>query len=163
MRPRVVPVFTLWLLLVAAGCRSGIPTRDDADAALASADAAPATDGPADAAAATDGPADTTFATGDASNAACTFNADCPAAERCECSEALGCFCHLGARGTGVSGVDPCTDGNDCATSLCVEGNGAFYCSGPCTCAGACPAECGPQLPVCASIAFVGQICIRSP
>lgn len=94
---------------------------------------------------------------GTSSNLACSFNDDCPAAERCECDEATGCFCRLGARGTGVNGVDTCEDGNDCASAVCVEGNGAYYCSGECVDGD----DCGPQLPVCADIAFVGRICIR--
>ncbi len=89
----------------------------------------------------------------------CTFNADCPAAERCECVD-FACTCQFGVRGTGVAGVDPCVDGNDCASSLCVEGNGGlYYCSGQCTSA----AQCGPNLPICSNIAFIGQICIRDP
>lgn len=93
------------------------------------------------------------------SGAACVFNDDCPAAERCECDEATGCFCRTGMRGTGVSGVDTCTDGNDCATSLCVEGSdGMFYCSGPC----ATDMDCGPALPRCIDVATLGRICARA-
>jgi hypothetical protein len=50
-------------------------------------------------------------------------------------------------------------DGNDCATALCVEGNGAFYCSGPC----GSPSDCGPHLPLCSNIAFLGPVCVRQP
>ncbi|MBI5607588.1 MAG: hypothetical protein HY902_01760 [Deltaproteobacteria bacterium] len=92
----------------------------------------------------------------------CTFNADCIAAERCECSETAGCFCKTGPRGTGKAGVDPCKDGQDCETSLCVEGPAyqtSYYCSGPCTTAD----DCGPKLPLCANIAFLGKVCIRDP
>ncbi len=89
----------------------------------------------------------------------CTFNSDCPLAERCECAD-FACTCQIGQRGTGVAGVDPCIDGNDCESSLCVEGNGGIYfCSGECTSA----AQCGPNLPLCANIAFIGQVCIRDP
>ena len=87
----------------------------------------------------------------------CTFNRDCPADQRCGCTEAEGCACEDGVRGTGVNGVDTCTDGNDCASSLCVEGADAYYCSDVCT----TDADCGPALPVCADIAFVGRVCIR--
>jgi hypothetical protein len=61
-------------------------------------------------------------------------------------------------RGTGKNGVDTCTDGNACASSLCVEGQAKkFYCSDECT----TNASCGPALPICADIALVGRICIR--
>lgn len=94
---------------------------------------------------------------GPGSGAPCTFNADCPDAERCACTEADGCACQTGPRGAGQSGVDACVDGNDCATSLCVEGTDDFYCSGPCV----DETDCGPALPVCADIAFLGRVCIR--
>jgi hypothetical protein len=97
---------------------------------------------------------------GPSSEAACSFNSDCPVRERCECTEADGCRCLIGERGTGVSGVDTCVDGNDCESSLCIEGNGGnYYCSGPC----ATNADCGPTMPLCASISMVGRICIRDP
>ncbi len=88
---------------------------------------------------------------------ACTFNRDCPADQRCGCTEADGCACEDGARGTGVNGVDTCADGNDCASSLCVEGRDAYYCSDVCN----TNEDCGPALPVCADIAFLGRVCIR--
>lgn len=88
----------------------------------------------------------------------CTFNADCPTAERCECDESTGCFCQPGQRGTGKNGVDVCKTGNDCETSLCNEGSdGNFYCSGPCN----QDSDCAAKLPLCANISFVGKICIR--
>lgn len=94
---------------------------------------------------------------GPSSNTACAFNRECPANERCEC-EAGDCKCKVGARGTGRSGVDPCVDGNACASSVCVEGrDGGYWCSGECVNAN----DCGPELPRCADIAFVGRICIR--
>lgn len=92
----------------------------------------------------------------------CTFNADCIASERCECSETAGCFCKIGPRGSGKSGVDPCKDGQDCETSLCMEGptyQTSYFCSGPCATA----QDCGPMLPICANIAFLGKVCIRDP
>jgi len=89
----------------------------------------------------------------------CAFNAECPASERCECTDGT-CVCAAGPRGTGCAGIDPCTDGNDCTSSVCAEGNGgAFYCSGVC----AVDADCGPQLPRCLDVAFVGRICVREP
>jgi hypothetical protein len=96
---------------------------------------------------------------GGGSHAVCSFNRDCPADERCACDVATGCFCEIGARGTGKSGVDACTTGNDCASSVCVEGpGGAYVCSGEC----ATNADCGGSLPVCGDIAFVGRICVRA-
>jgi hypothetical protein len=88
---------------------------------------------------------------------ACTFNADCERDLRCACVDEA-CACQAGTRGCGTNGVDECSDGNDCVTSLCVEGNGgASFCSGPCT----SDDDCGPALPVCADIAFLGRVCIR--
>lgn len=105
-----------------------------------------------------DGGDDAASDAGPGSGAPCTFNSDCPDAERCACTEADGCACETGARGTGQSGVDTCVDGNDCETSLCVEGPGTdFICSGPCV----DDSDCTGQLPVCADITFVGRICIR--
>ncbi len=88
----------------------------------------------------------------------CSFNSDCIPTERCECDGE--CACRIGTRGTGAAGVDMCTDGNDCASSVCAEGNGGvFYCSGECDTA----ADCGPELPRCIDVAFVGRICARDP
>ncbi|TNE51451.1 MAG: hypothetical protein EP343_04970 [Deltaproteobacteria bacterium] len=88
----------------------------------------------------------------------CTFNADCPTGERCECDEQTGCFCKVGQRGTGKSGVDVCTTGNDCETALCNEGSdGNFYCSGPCE----SDSDCQSKLPICSNITFLGKVCIR--
>jgi hypothetical protein len=66
-----------------------------------------------------------------------------------------------GVRGTGQLGVDTCTDSNDCASALCVEGpvDGTFYCSDECTDDG----DCAGQLPRCIDIAFVGRVCARIP
>ena len=104
------------------------------------------------------GPVDAAFdARG--SNAVCSFNKDCTAAERCECDEATGCFCHLGVRGTGQNGVDKCVTGNDCASALCVEGpvTGVYYCSDECMDA----KQCMGALPKCTNIALVGMVCVR--
>lgn len=91
----------------------------------------------------------------------CAFNRECNAALRCECSESAGCACKAGARGTGMSGVTPCADGNDCASSVCVEGppDSGTFCSDECTTS----ADCTGKLPLCSDIAFVGRICIRQP
>ncbi|MCB9642791.1 MAG: hypothetical protein H6728_06905 [Myxococcales bacterium] len=94
----------------------------------------------------------------ESSNTSCGFNKDCPANERCECDEQTGCFCKVGTRGTGKNGVDTCTSGNDCESALCIEGNEAsFYCSDECT----TDSDCGPNLPQCLSIQFVGTVCVR--
>ena len=90
----------------------------------------------------------------DAGGNACTFNHDCLCAERCECDDVNGCFCAPGPRGTGRAGVDPCTTGNDCESSVCAEGWGSFYCSGECTTG----ADCGSHLPRCTDVAFIGRI-----
>jgi hypothetical protein len=93
--------------------------------------------------------------------APCSFNRECNAALRCECNETTGCECKPGTRGTGKNGVDPCIDGNACASSLCVEGppDAGSFCSDECDAS----AGCTGKLPVCSNIAFVGQICIRQP
>jgi hypothetical protein len=89
----------------------------------------------------------------------CTFNRECPCDERCDCDINTGCFCLTGPRGTGKSGIDSCDGGNQCESSLCVEGNGSYYCSGECT----TTAQCASKLPICADVAFIGRICIRNP
>jgi hypothetical protein len=90
--------------------------------------------------------------------AECSFNRDCAAALRCECTEANGCACAPGARGTGKNGIDRCDAGEDCASAVCVEGpGGVYYCSDECKTSG----DCTGALPVCADIALVGRICIR--
>ncbi len=96
-----------------------------------------------------------------ATGAMCTFNRDCQAALRCECTEADGCACKAGVRGTGRNGIDPCTSGNDCASSVCVEGppDGGSFCSDECGSA----ADCVGPLPVCQTVAFLGTICVRTP
>lgn len=141
---------TSLLILMLLGACTGATSAGDAGLADAGALDSGSDAGPGDAGSVDAGPG---------SLAPCTFNSDCPAAERCECDETAGCFCRTGARGTGVSGVDPCDGGNQCASSLCVEGNGGYYCSGPCT----SPSDCGPRLPLCSDIAFIGQICVRNP
>ncbi len=89
----------------------------------------------------------------------CTFNRDCPVAQRCACTDADGCACEVGPRGTGKSGIDTCTTGNDCESSLCVEGPGSVYtCSGECTGAG----DCKGSLPKCVDVAGLGKICARA-
>lgn len=87
----------------------------------------------------------------------CVFNRDCPVDQRCGCTEEAGCACEDGPRGTGANGVDTCTDGNDCASALCVEGNDAFYCSDACE----TDDDCGPALPSCLYVTFLGKVCVR--
>lgn len=79
--------------------------------------------------------------------AECNFNRDCQAALRCECENG-SCSCQPGARGTGKSGVDACTSGNDCESSVCVEGPSGSFCSDECT----TNADCTGKLPVCLPI-----------
>jgi hypothetical protein len=139
-----------------AACSSSSATVPAAADAAADSPAEAASDAPADA------PADALDAPAEASgsHAVCAFNRECPATERCACDVSTGCFCETGPRGTGVNGVDPCVTGNDCASSVCVEGpGGAYVCSGECT----GNADCGGKLPVCSNIAFVGKICVRTP
>ena len=88
----------------------------------------------------------------------CSFNRDCPGAERCECAETTGCRCAPGARGTGQPGVAPCASGNECASALCVEGSGGgSLCSDAC----ASDTDCPAALPRCLSISGVGRFCAR--
>ncbi|MEA2751565.1 MAG: hypothetical protein QOI41_5708 [Myxococcales bacterium] len=91
----------------------------------------------------------------------CSFNRDCHAALRCECDETAGCACKPGARGTGRNGIDACTSGNACASSVCVEGppDAGSFCSDECVTS----AQCTGMHPLCTDIAFVGRICIRTP
>ncbi len=94
--------------------------------------------------------------------AECAFNRECQAALRCECDEATGCFCKPGVRGTGKNGVDLCDSGNQCASSVCVEGKQAdtFYCSDECGDA----SDCKPNLPRCLpTFGFPSPICVRQP
>lgn len=116
---------------------------------------APATDASTDAStdAGIDAPAT------DAGPIECAFNRECPGTMRCECDEATGCSCAPGDRGEGTIG-DSCATGNECASSVCLEGPGdALMCSEEC----AGPSDCRAPLPVCADIAFVGRICVRMP
>lgn len=92
----------------------------------------------------------------------CAFNRDCQAALRCECDEDTGCFCKPGARGTGQVGVDTCDSGNQCASSLCVEGptNGESICSDECE----DEDDCGGKLPRCIAVFGIPEpICAREP
>lgn len=125
-------------------------------------DTSTGTDGGTDATdASTDAPADVVVdvVSGDAkAGDPCTFNRECQANLRCECTEADGCECKVGVRGTGQNGVTQCDSGNQCASSLCVEGQAkTFYCSDECKTG----ADCKPNLPQCSSVAFIGKICIR--
>jgi len=87
----------------------------------------------------------------------CAFNADCGAGLRCGCEDGV-CACEVGARGGGDNGVDTCLDENDCASAVCAEdAEGSFTCSGACD----DDSDCGPRLPRCIDVAFVGRICVR--
>lgn len=117
---------------------------------------------PADAAdsAAADTKTTADVAAGDvATGGACTFNRECAATDRCECID-FTCTCRNGARGSGKNGVDVCTSGNDCASSVCVEGSdGKDYCSDECVTA----TDCGGKLPRCLDVTGLGRICVRAP
>jgi hypothetical protein len=90
----------------------------------------------------------------------CVFNRECPATDRCECDSLEECICQPGARGTGRNGLDRCTSGNDCASSVCSQGSdGGYYCSGEC----ADDSDCEENLPRCLDVALIGRICVRSP
>jgi len=91
--------------------------------------------------------------------AECVLNYDCQLALRCEC-EGFACTCKPGARGTGKNGVDPCDEGNDCVSSLCVEGppDSGDFCSDECT----TNADCTGKLPQCTTIAGLGRVCVRT-
>ncbi len=94
--------------------------------------------------------------------AACEFNRDCKAALRCECDLSKGCACATGARGTGKNGVDTCDGGNQCSSSLCIDGPvaGEMVCSDECKDAG----DCTGKLPRCLAVAgFSEMICVRNP
>jgi len=106
------------------------------------------------------GASDATVPSSDAAEGApCTFNRECSAAQRCECRGG-DCACATGPRGTGRNGLDTCTDGSDCASSLCVEAaDGRSFCSDEC----ATDADCTGALPRCLDIAFLGSICARVP
>lgn len=89
----------------------------------------------------------------------CVFNHDCQLALRCECNGS--CACQPGARGTGQNGIDTCDAGEQCASSLCVEGpgdGGVYYCSDEC----GSNADCTGMLPKCTSVSFIGKICVRN-
>jgi hypothetical protein len=86
----------------------------------------------------------------------CSFNADCGEGLRCACDGA--CACEVGARGTGRLN-DACVSGNDCASSVCLDGPPpSTLCTEACVDDG----DCGGDLPICADIAFVGRVCIRT-
>lgn len=159
-------------LLAACGPTTGVAEADsggndsaataDTTADVTATDAAPTDAAPTDAAP-TDAPAGDAVSPSNpdgGAGATCVFNRDCADGLRCECSETAGCACRPGARGTGRTGVTVCTSGNDCASSLCVEGPDArSYCSDECTTA----AMCGGMLPRCIEVSFVGRVCARVP
>lgn len=91
----------------------------------------------------------------------CFFNSDCKKALRCQCDD-YECTCKAGVRGTGTVGATTCTSGEDCASSLCIDGPavGQSVCSGACKTA----ADCGGLLPRCVEISpFPSKICVRTP
>jgi len=141
------------------GSDTSVPVDSGGDTGTADTGTAD-TSTPSDTGTPTDSSTDTAAGDG-GSGTACSFNSDCPTAERCECDEETGCFCATGTRGTGQVGVDVCTSGNDCESAVCVEGpdDTTFYCSTECTDDG----DCDGMLPMCIDVAFVGRICVRTP
>lgn len=149
---------TCLFVVCLVGCSAAEPAPDAGSASLADAGGVTRSDAGIDGGVVPSGDAGAAVDAG-SSGLLCSFNTDCPEAERCACDEVAGCTCERGPRGTGVLGVDTCTSGDDCESSLCLEGPGdVLYCSGPCD----DDADCGGVLPVCADIAFVGRICIRA-
>lgn len=162
------------LLLVAACSDQSSPTRSEPDGeglprltddggadAFVPDTSRPTEDSGSDAPVTTDAPADAPIdvVSGDAkAGDPCTFNRECQANLRCECTEAAGCACKVGVRGTGQNGITECDSGNQCSSSLCVEGQAnKYYCSDECE-AGT---DCKPNLSKCTNVAFIGKICTR--
>ena len=141
----------------ADGCNSpDSSTNSDSNVPDASADDAAAPDSTTPPDASSDAQVD---AQADAGDPMCSFNRNCPQAERCECVEGEGCYCKLGERGTGELN-DPCEDGNGCASSVCLEGpDDKTLCSIECNNGD----DCGGDLPLCQEILFVGKVCTREP
>lgn len=146
----LIALVTAWACLACAKDDSGGTSAGDASAGDAAA-GADASDAQTEDAGIVDGPGKV--------GAECSFNRECMAALRCECSETSGCACKPGARGTGRNGIDPCDAGEACRSSLCIEGPPGMgsFCSDECK----TEADCTGKLPVCADIALVGRVCIR--
>jgi hypothetical protein len=90
----------------------------------------------------------------------CFFNRECQLALRCH-DDGVSFTCSAGARGTGRVGADRCQTGDQCASSVCVEGpDGGDFCSDECT----DPSDCAGVLPRCISVSiFPSKICVRQP
>ncbi|AKV01171.1 hypothetical protein AKJ09_07834 [Labilithrix luteola] len=101
---------------------------------------------------ATTNDADSAAPSGDGgTGATCFVNRECDANLRCECDDNADCTCQPGVRGTGKNGVDKCTSGNECASSLCIGGplpTDQHYCSDECT----SDDDCTGTLPRCSVI-----------
>lgn len=150
-----------------AGCSAILPLgpeyrfADDGEGDAGRVDGGSVSDGGMDAGAEPEGdasapPSDAAPPSSDAAEGApCAFNRECGAEQRCECDEATGCFCAAGPRGTGELG-DPCVDGNDCASSVCIESSDGSYCSEECV----TDTDCAAPLPRCLDVTFVGRICV---
>lgn len=159
----------LGLLAAAMGCGDGAGggERVDAGSADASVDARTVDSGSGDSGSAVDAGADGGSDAGSADAGsedagpplACAFNRECPDEMFCDSDDCeAGCLCKPGARGTGGLGA-ACASGNQCASSVCLEGPGdELMCSIEC----ASSEDCADPLPSCADVAFVGQICVRS-
>ena len=90
----------------------------------------------------------------------CAFNRECQLALRCH-DNGVSFTCSTGTRGTGRLGIDPCDSGDQCASSVCLEGpDGGDFCSDEC----ADPSECAGVLPRCIAVSFFpAKICVRQP
>lgn len=141
------------------GGKDSTTTDEDGSTTTDSSTDAPTTDGGTDAAK----DAKTRDANGPGeAGTECAFNYECQLALRCDCDVAFPCECTPGARGTGRNGLDVCDSGNNCVSSVCVEGpgdSGTSYCSDECV----DDSDCTGKLPQCTTISFVGRICIRKP
>jgi hypothetical protein len=122
------------------GADSALPERDGSTAD--SGDPAPPDGGKDARPTRVDGPGEV--------GAECFFNRECKAALRCVCPNGVDCSCQPGTRGTGELGA-PCDAGDQCSSSVCVEGPGVdYFCTDEC----AGNANCMDPLPKC--IAFGG-------
>jgi hypothetical protein len=90
----------------------------------------------------------------------CAFNRECQLALRCH-DNGVSFTCSVGARGMGRLGIDRCDSGDQCASSVCLEGpDGGDFCSDEC----ADPTECAGVLPRCIAVSFFpAKICVRQP
>ena len=152
-RPRGPRPALLVALLAVAACSSARDLPDTAAVPRADAGSVPLDASADDATAGSDDAATGADDAATAPGGPCSFNDDCDLTQRGACSGG-DCACEVGPRGTGVSGVTACADGNDCASAVCLEGPGDDL-----VCSSACddPTDCPPALPRCLTVPFVGS------